>query len=69
MVANGDTLDRAELWESHGVTLELSGGHPEASLDYGPLGLGRVASQTIRLRRGTREASLVVSSLGRVVRR
>jgi hypothetical protein len=51
------------------VSLELSRGRSEVCLAYGPLGIGLVASQTLRLHRGTKEASLVVSSLGRAVRR
>ena len=69
VVALGDTLARANLGDTHGVTLELSRGRAEATLAYGPLGIGRVTSQTLRLKRGEREASLVVSSLGRVTRR
>ncbi|MGD2120601.1 MAG: type II secretion system protein [Gemmatimonadota bacterium] len=69
VVAWGDTVARAELGKIHGVTLELSRGRVETSLAYGPLGLGRVASQTVTLRRGKTEALLVVSSLGRAVRR
>jgi len=68
IVAEADTLVRSELQAIYGVTMALSGGRGEAGLVFGPLGLGRVASQTIRLRRGTAEARLIVSSLGRIVR-
>lgn len=52
-----------------GVTLALSGGRDEIRLRYDALGLGRVASSTIRIRRGGVEGALVVSSYGRVRRR
>jgi prepilin-type N-terminal cleavage/methylation domain-containing protein len=64
-----DTLARARLEETYGVTLGLSRNRQEARLVFGPMGLGRVASQTLRFRRGDEEALLVVSSLGRAVRR
>ncbi len=52
-----------------GVGLILSGGRSRSTLTFDALGLGRVASQTLRFRRGGSEAVLVVSSLGRVTRR
>jgi len=69
IVAGRDTLARAELGEIHGVGLELPRGRSVSRLAYGSLGLGLVASHTIRLSRGEEEAVLVVSSLGRAVRR
>jgi hypothetical protein len=69
VVSLRDTLFQAELGDTHGVTVELSRGRGEARLVYGPLGIGRIASQTVRLKRGEMEATLVVSSLGRAVRR
>lgn len=69
LLADGDTLDGTILAEDYGVTLYLSRGRGEARLVFGPLGLGRVSSQTLRFRRGEEEALLVVSSLGRVARR
>ena len=68
LVVRGDTLARARLEAAYGVTLMLSRGRPEARLTFGPLGLGRVTSQTLRFRRGDAEARLVISSLGRVAR-
>lgn len=59
------TLDLVEF----GVTLELSGRDSVAELSYDALGLGRVASQRIGLRRGDQLAELIVSSYGRVRRR
>lgn len=71
LVAEPDTLRRAEPGVDRGVYLAPppGGGAPRpVRIDYDALGLGRVASATIRLRRGRVEQSLVVSSLGRVVR-
>lgn len=50
-----------------GVSLDL-GGRPEVELTYDALGIGRVASVTVRLSRGRVERRLVVSSFGRVRR-
>lgn len=69
LIASGDTLERVDLEESYGVSLGLSRDRSQARLVFGPLGLGRVASQTLRFLRGREEARLVVSSLGRVARR
>lgn len=66
--AEGEVLARARLKEDYGVTLALSSGRTEAELVFDALGLGRVASQTLRFARGDAEARLVVSSLGRVTR-
>ena len=68
IVAGEDTLVRSDLQTAYGVMLSLSGDRNGADLIFGPLGLGRVASQTIRLRKGRAEAKLIVSSFGRVVR-
>ncbi len=51
-----------------GVGLTLSGDRPRVELAYDGLGLGRVASQTLRFRRGSAEAVLVISAWGRVRR-
>jgi len=67
--AQGDTLRRVEITAEFGVALELGGGGPHVELGYDPLGLGRVASQTILLRRGDATTGLVVSAYGRVRRR
>jgi len=69
LIAKTDTLARTKLGESYGVSLGLSRDRSEARLRFGPLGLGLVASQTLRFRRGDAEALLVISSFGRVVRR
>ena len=66
--AAGDTVAVADLGEG-GVSLHLSRGRATARIRYGPLGLGLVSSQTIRFALADEERSLVISSLGRVVRR
>lgn len=66
--AGGEVLDHSGLADEYGVSLSLSSGHTQADLTFDPLGLGRVASQTLRFRRGRAEAGLVVSSFGRIVR-
>lgn len=66
--ATGDTVTSAYLGDG-GVALQLSRGRPTARVRYGPLGLGLVSSQTVRLTLAGEERSLVVSSLGRVSRR
>lgn len=69
LLSGEDTLARTSLGETYGVGLGLSRGRAEARLRFGPLGLGLVASQTLRITKGEAEAFLVVSSLGRVTRR
>ena len=71
---------RVELWsggilrsavglgKDFGVHMELSGDGEGAEIRFGALGLGRVASQTIRFSRGAVQKTLVVSSYGRVAR-
>lgn len=52
-----------------GAEMSLGGARTTAELRYDALGLGRVASQTVVLSRGSARAVLVVSSYGRVTRR
>jgi hypothetical protein len=70
LVAEPDTLRAADPEMDRGVRLAAPPGGEVGPLriEYDALGLGRVASATIRLRRGRADAVLVVSSLGRVVR-
>jgi len=58
-----------DLAQDFGISMDLSGGWDLREVEYDPLGLGRVASLTIGITRGSAEAGLVVSSLGRVTRR
>jgi prepilin-type N-terminal cleavage/methylation domain-containing protein len=69
LMAGTDPPIRSNLEEGFGVSLALSGNRQEVRMIFGPLGLGRVTSQTLRFRRGQAEAQLVISSLGRVTRR
>ena len=57
------------LGSQYGVTIELGRRAKVAELHFDGLGLGRVASRTITLRRGQEEVQLVVSAYGRAVRR
>jgi len=71
---------RAELWSAgilrsstsldreFGVEMILSRNRDRAELFFDAMGLGRVASQTIRFSRSDAAAGLVVSPLGRVTR-
>ncbi len=68
-IARGATLRRVVLTTDFGVTLQVSGAWPRVELRYDALGLGRMTSITIVLRRGGAAAELIVSSYGRVRRR
>jgi type II secretory pathway pseudopilin PulG len=68
-IARGTTLRRVALTTDFGVTVKLSGAQPRVELRYDALGLGRMSSITIVLRRGGAAAELIVSSYGRVRRR
>ena len=52
-----------------GVVLALSGDRESVELTFDAMGVGRVASQTLRFSRGSAQAELVGSSFGRVTRR
>ena len=56
------------LEDSRDVRLSLSGNRSEVELSFDPLGLGRVASQTLTFSRGSSTARLVISSYGRLER-
>ncbi len=66
--ATGDTVMVADLGRG-GVALQLSRDRATSRVRYGPLGLGWVASQTLRFKSADQERALVISSLGRVARR
>ena len=68
LFAGGEEVDHVAFMEEYRVSLALSNDRTDAELNFDPLGLGRVASQTLRFIRGEAEARLVVSSFGRVVR-
>lgn len=71
IVVRTDGLPSAELslGREFGVTVELPGPSRAAVLRYDALGVGRLANRTVHFRRGEAEASLIVSSYGRVRRR
>lgn len=65
----GDSaFGRVGLEEEFAVTVDLSRERAATELRYDALGLGQVASETLRFRRGDAVSSLVVSSYGRVRR-
>ena len=66
--AGGVERRRVELAEDVDLELLLPRARTDAELRYDALGLGQVASQTLRFRRGAAEATLVVSGYGRVRR-
>lgn len=65
----GDSaFETVGLEEDLAVTVELSRARAATELRYDALGLGQVASETLRFRRGAAASSLVVSGYGRVRR-
>ena len=64
-----DSMGRSvQLEEGAGVEVILSRGRRRTEVAYDALGIGRVASETLRFRRGEAEAGLTVSGFGRVRR-
>lgn len=70
LVAGGAVVDRSHLAGEYGgsMTMTLSRDRGEVELRFDALGIGRIASQTIRFARGSAAAVLVVSSYGRLGR-
>ena len=69
-VQSGTTIvDSLDLDAAFGVEVDIGTPARTAQLRFDGLGIGRVASRTIALRRGSAEAGIVVSSYGRVTRR
>jgi hypothetical protein len=68
LLVGGFVVERVELRDVYRARLRLSRDRAEADIPYNAMGLGRVASQTLRIERGEAEAKLVVSSYGRVRR-
>jgi len=62
------TFGRVALEKEFSVTVELPRSRSATELRYDVLGLGQVASETLRFRRGGAAATLVVSGYGRVRR-
>jgi hypothetical protein len=64
-----DSVGRlVRLEEDLGVHVLLSGNRSAVEIAFDALGLGRIASQTLRFRLESQEAGLTVSSFGRVRR-
>ena len=63
------TVRALDVGGDYGVLLELGGAGERTELAYDALGLGRMAAQTVVLRRGEASTELVVSGYGRVRRR
>ena len=69
IVAGASSPAIDEVAFDDGVEMTLSRDRAAAELTFGAMGVGRVASQTLRFSRGDAQAELVVSSFGRVTRR
>lgn len=67
VAADGTERQAIDLGGRWGVSLETGGAAP-AHIRYDPLGIGRVANHTIRVRRGTAIAGVTISAHGRVRR-
>lgn len=66
ITAAGSEGPVTDLGARYGVRFD--GGGARAEFAYDALGIGRLTSRTLRLRRGTAEAGLTVSAYGRVRR-
>lgn len=62
-------LDSLSLSRDFGVRLDVGGSSAEARIRFDGLGIGRIASRTVWMRRGAAAAEVVISSYGRVDRR
>lgn len=67
ILAQDSVVHRVDL-QGRGVQLRIGGSRDEATLVFGPLGIGRAASTTLYLERGRARVPLVLSSYGRVRR-
>ena len=65
--AAGSTVVTASLAD-HDVDIYATGSPPRVILHYDSRGIGRMAGQTVRFRRGSAEAGLTFSAYGRVRR-
>ena len=69
VVVDGEMVLEVSESIPRSVELDLGPGRDSVRLRYDALGIGRVASTTIRARAGAEERTVVVSSFGRVRRR
>lgn len=65
--AQGVVADQTHI-EGYGVDVFVDGATAPVALRYDAYGIGRMTSRTVRLKRGAAEASLTVSSYGRIRR-
>jgi Tfp pilus assembly protein FimT len=66
LAADGDTIgDPLHLARTHGVRVEVGGTPTVAVVRFDALGIGRLASRTVVLRRGGAEARIAISAYGR----
>lgn len=68
LLSRGVVRASLNLRDEFGVEMALSGGREEVELRFDALGIGRVASQSIRFSKGKARSGLVVSTLGRITR-
>jgi prepilin-type N-terminal cleavage/methylation domain-containing protein len=64
-LADGRAAVEADLASRFGVVVETAGGQDSVVLRYDALGIGRMAGQTLLVRRGGAVSGLVVSPYGR----
>ncbi len=69
LVLDGQVMRQVDFREGFGVEVDPGGSDGRAELQFDHLGLGQVASRTIRFQRGGEVRELLVSSYGRVRRR
>jgi len=69
IVIGESSVGSEELVLDNGVELALSRNRTVVEFTFDAMGLGRVASQTLRFSRGRAQADLVVSSFGRIKRK
>ncbi|MBW3533913.1 MAG: hypothetical protein KY453_01635 [Gemmatimonadetes bacterium] len=67
--AGGATRSTLDLPGVFGVSLSIAGTEDDVSLLFDALGIGRRASRTLDLTRGSASTTLVVAAYGRVERR
>ncbi len=66
--ARGELLHRVDVGATWRTELVLSGGRPTVELRFDASGLGRMASSSVTLTRGSAVARLIISAYGRVRR-
>lgn len=67
--SGGEAILEKDLSAEYSVAIVLSRARPGVRIAFDAMGLGRIASQTVRFSRGKAATFLVISSYGRVTRR